>query len=54
MTAIVSLRDVIDEMEIMSDEATSYINRKTGEIITLTDEISAMAEDPDEAAEAAE
>ena len=54
MAAIVSLRDVIDEMEIMSDEATSYINRKTGELITLTDEISAMAEDPDDAEEAAE
>ena len=54
MAAIVSLRDVIDEMEIMSDEATSYINRKTGELITLTDEISAMAEDPDDAEEVAE
>jgi hypothetical protein len=52
MTAIVSLRDVIDEMEIMSDEATAYINRKTGELITLTDEILALAEDPDEAADA--
>ena len=54
MAASVSLRDVIDEMEMSSDEATSYINRKTGEIVTLTDEISAMAEDPDEAADAAE
>lgn len=54
MAAIVSLRDVIDEMEMMSDEATSYINRKTGELITLTHEELALAEDPDEAAEAAE
>src|SRR5574341_683567 len=54
MAAIVSLRDVIDEMEIMSDEAASYINRKTGELITLTHEELALAEDPDEAAEAAE
>lgn len=54
MAAIVSLRDVIDEMEMSSDEATAYINRKTGELITLTHEDLALAEDPDEAAEAAE
>ena len=52
MAAIVSLRDVIDEMEMMSDEATSYINRKTGELITVTDEMFAVAEDPDRAADA--
>ena len=54
MAAIVSLRDVIEVMDLSSDEATTYINRKTGEIVTLTDEIVAMAEDPDDAAEAAE
>jgi hypothetical protein len=54
MPAIVSLRDVIDEMEIMSDEATSYINRKTGELITVTDEMFSLAEDPDEAEDAPE
>ena len=30
----------------------AYINRKTGELITLTDEVLALAEDPDEAADA--
>lgn len=54
MAGIVSLHDVIDHMELASDEATSYINRKTGEIIALTDEVVAMAEEPDEAAQAAE
>jgi len=54
MAAIVSLRDVIDEMEMMSDEATSYINRKTGELITLTHEELALAEDPEEAMDAPE
>jgi hypothetical protein len=54
MAAIVFLRDVIDEMEIMSDEATSYINRKTGELITVTDEMFSLAEDPDEAEDAPE
>ena len=54
MAAIVSLRDVIDEMEMMSDEATSYINRKTGELITVTNEMFSMVEDPDEAEDAPE
>ena len=54
MAAIVSLRDVIEEMELSSDEATAYINRKTGELFTLTDEELAFAENPDEAAEAAQ
>ena len=52
MAVIVSLSDVIEQMDLMTDEATVYINRKTGELITLTDEILALAEDPDEAAEA--
>jgi len=52
MSVIVSLRDLIEAMDLMTDEATAYINRKTGELITLTDEELALAEDPDEAAEA--
>jgi len=54
MTAMVFLADVIEQMDLMSDEATAYINRKTGELITLTDEVLALAEDPDQAREAAE
>ena len=49
MAVIVSLRAVIEEMDLMSDEATAYINRKTGELITLTHEEFALAEDPEEA-----
>jgi Uncharacterised protein family (UPF0158) len=52
MAVIVSLSDVIEQMDLTTDEATAYINRKTGELITLTHEEFAMAEDPD-AAEAA-
>ena len=54
MAVIVSLRDVIEQMEMSSAEATAYINRKTGELITLMDEELALAEDPDETSEAAE
>lgn len=49
---MVSLHDVIEAMNLMTDEATAYINRKTGELITLTDEELALVEDPDEAAAA--
>jgi hypothetical protein len=49
MTVIVSLSDVIEQMDLTTDEATAYINRKTGELITLTHEEFALAEDPDEA-----
>ena len=52
MAAIVSLRDVVEQMDQWSDEATAYINRKTGELITLTHEELALAEDPDEALDA--
>jgi hypothetical protein len=52
MAVIVSLSDVIEQMDLMTDEATAYINRKTGELIALTDEELALAEDPDETADA--
>jgi hypothetical protein len=52
MAVIVSLRDVIEEMDLMSDEATAYMNRKTGELITLTQEELALAEDLDEVEDA--
>ena len=41
---IVSLPDVIEAMELVSDEATAYINQKTGELITLTHEELALAD----------
>jgi Uncharacterised protein family (UPF0158) len=49
MAVIVSLNDVTEQMDLTTDEATAYINRKTGELITLTHEEFALAEDPDEA-----
>jgi hypothetical protein len=44
MAVIVSLSDVIEQMEPTTDEATAYINRKTGELITLTHEEVALTE----------
>jgi len=39
MTVIVSLRDIVDAMELASDEVHSYLSKENGEIITITDEV---------------
>jgi hypothetical protein len=52
MAVIVSLGDVIEQMELTTDEATAYINRKTGELVTLTHEEVTLTEDPEAAADA--
>jgi len=52
MAVIVSLRDVINEMDVFSDEHPAYVNRKTGELITLTHDELALAEDPETAEDA--
>jgi hypothetical protein len=41
----VNLQDVVAELEALSDEHKAYINRKTGELITITDEEAQLAED---------
>ena len=33
----VSLRAVVDEMDVMHDEWVAYINRRTGQLVTITD-----------------
>jgi hypothetical protein len=48
MKAIVSLKDIIDEMDTLSDELSGFLNRRTGELITLTSEELSAAEDRDE------
>lgn len=45
MPVVVSLRDVVGEMEALSDQHTAYINRKTGELFTVSDEERSLAED---------
>ncbi|MBW3540875.1 MAG: UPF0158 family protein [Planctomycetes bacterium] len=41
----VSLRSVVQEMDAFSDEWSSYINRKTGELITISHEEARFVED---------
>jgi hypothetical protein len=47
----VSLRAVVDEMDIMSDSMTAYINNKTGELFTVGEEEAGIVERGDEANE---
>jgi len=48
MTIPVSLRDVVMELEAQVDEASSYLNKRTGELINISDEEMASAEEEDE------
>jgi hypothetical protein len=43
MSTVVLLRDVIDGIEVQSDESGSYLNRRTGEVYWLTGEESGHA-----------
>ena len=47
MRAIVSIKDVVDEMDIPSDEHSAFLNRRTGELVTLSDEEISAAEEDD-------
>ena len=38
MSITVSLREVVDEMEMLSDERSTFLNRKTGELISFSEE----------------
>ena len=48
MAITVKLKDIIDEMEIQSDFHSSYLNKKTGEIVMVTDDHFQVAEDEDD------
>jgi hypothetical protein len=46
MKALVSLKDVVTELEMQADETEGYLNKRTGELITLLpDELFAVEED---------
>ena len=47
MAVVVSLKDVVDAMDLPNNEWTSYLNPKTGEIVTVTDEDRHLVEDED-------
>jgi hypothetical protein len=45
MNAAVSLRDIVDELEMLSEERTVFLNKRTGELIALSEEELSAAED---------
>ena len=45
MTAIISVKDIVNEMDSMSDEISSFINKRTGELVTLSDEMFSVVEE---------
>ena len=47
MSKPVPLQSIIDEMEMQFAESTSYLNKKTGQVISVTDEEFRAAENED-------
>ena len=47
MGVVVSLKEIVDAMDLPNDEWVSYLNPKTGEIVTVTDEERRLAENED-------
>ena len=45
MATVISLREVIEAMEITGDDCVSYLNPDTGEIITVTEEERHLVEE---------
>jgi hypothetical protein len=44
----VSLQSVVNEMDVLGEEWTAYINKKTGELVTVTEEEANIVEAGDE------
>lgn len=44
----VKLKDIVDELEIQMDEYKKYLNKETGEIITVSTEELSIAEESEE------
>ncbi len=38
MAVVVSLRDMVDELQMLSNESHAYLNKETGEIISVRDD----------------
>ena len=43
----VSLKAVADELSILGDLSSAYVNRRTGEVVTLSEDDQALAEEED-------
>lgn len=50
MAPVVKLREIVDEMEIISDSIRTYLNKHTGELVALTSEELEEIEEGDDIA----
>jgi hypothetical protein len=48
MATVISLREVIETLEMQGENCLSYLDRDTGEIVTATEEVRRLAEEPEE------
>jgi len=44
VTAVISLRDVVEALDLQSDELSSYLDPNSGEIVTFNEEQAGIAE----------
>ncbi len=51
MKAAVSLRDIVNELAMLSEERTVFLNKRTGELIALSEEELSAAEEGDDLAD---
>jgi hypothetical protein len=51
MAIVVSLRELVDELKIITDEHHVFLNKVTGKTVTLTDEDISAVESGDDTAE---
>jgi hypothetical protein len=50
----VLLKDVVDALDMASDTLSSYLNRKTGELVSVTEDVMMMAQDDEDSDEVPE
>ncbi len=48
MATVISLREVIETLEMQGENCLSYLDPDTGEIVTATEEVRRLAEEPEE------
>jgi hypothetical protein len=48
MSVPVSLREIVDHLSFTTDEAITYLNKETGEVVTVSKEDLAQAEEGDD------
>jgi hypothetical protein len=48
MAVVVSLRDLVDELQTLSNESHAYLHKSTGEVISVTDDDFAIVDSGDD------